>query len=81
MEPCGTLARILNQDQHWPFKTTFSFLLVKKSFSILIKSLHIPFDAVSKSVQLARLYQRLLRHQGISLEPQGLYRKHLKFHD
>ena len=43
MEPCGTAARLSTQDEHWPFKNTVYFLLVKKSFSILIKSPHIPF--------------------------------------
>ena len=43
MEPCRTPARISTQEEHWPFKTTLCFLLVKKSFSILIKSPHIPF--------------------------------------
>ena len=43
MEPCGTQALISTQDQHWPFKTTLCFLLVNKSFSILIRSPHIPF--------------------------------------
>ena len=43
MDPCGTPVRISTQDKHWPFKTTLCFLLVKKSFNILISSPHIPF--------------------------------------
>ena len=43
MELCSAPARILTQDEHWSFKTTPCLLLVKKSFSILIKSQHIPF--------------------------------------
>ena len=46
MEPCGSPARILTQDEHWSFKSTLCFQLVKKSFSTLL-SLHIyRFDAV-----------------------------------
>ena len=43
MESCGTPARISTQEEHWPFKTTccFLFLLVKKSFIVLIRSPHI----------------------------------------
>ena len=36
MEPCGTPAQISTQDEQRPFKNTFCFLLVKKSFSVLI---------------------------------------------
>ena len=43
MEPCGTPAPISTQEEHWPFKNLFCFLLVKKSFDMLIKSPHIPF--------------------------------------
>ena len=43
MEPSGTPAQMSTQDEHWLFKTTFCFLLAKKSFSILIRSPHIPF--------------------------------------
>ena len=43
MKPCGTPAQLSTQDKQWSFKTILYFLLVKKSFSILIKSLHIPF--------------------------------------
>ena len=45
-------------------------------------TLHIyHFEAICKSAQHSRLYQRLLRYQGITLELQDLYRKQLKFHD
>ena len=40
MERCGTPTRISTQEEHWPFKTTLCFLLVKKSFSALIRSPH-----------------------------------------
>ena len=43
MEPGDTTARISTQEEYWPFRTTLCFLLVKKSFSILIMSPHIPF--------------------------------------
>ena len=69
MEPCGTPARISTQKEHWSFKTILCFLLVKKSFSSW------------KSVQHARLYQRLSKCQGTTLKRQRLYRRHLKFHD
>ena len=38
------------------------------------------FDAVSKSDQHARLYQKLLRYQGITLQLHGIFQKQLKFH-
>ena len=43
LEPSNTLARISTQGEYWPFKTTLCFLLVKKSFIILIRSQHIQF--------------------------------------
>ena len=78
MEPCGSPVQISTPDEHWPFKITLCFLLVKKSFSILTIY---RFDAVCKSFQHAKLYQRLLRYQRITLQLQNLYRKHLKYHN
>ena len=75
MDPCGNPARISIQEEHWPFKSTPCFLLVMKSFRILIKSRHIPFWHNWKSVQHVRLYKRLLRHQGVTLKFQNLISK------
>ena len=43
MKLCGTPVQISTQDEHWSFKSTLCFLLVMKSFSVLIESPHIPF--------------------------------------
>ena len=43
IEPCGTPARVSTQEEHWPFKIILCFLLVKKPFSISIRSPRIPF--------------------------------------
>ena len=60
MVPCDTPLRISAKIERRPFKTNLCFLLVKKSFSILIKSLH--FDAVYKTIQHASLYLGLLSY-------------------
>ena len=43
MELWGTPTRISTQEEHWSFKTILCFLLVKKSFSLLMRSPHISF--------------------------------------
>ena len=43
MEFWGTPTRISTQEEHWSFKTILCFLLVKKSFSLLMRSPHISF--------------------------------------
>ena len=36
MEHCGTPVRMATQDEHWPFKITLCFLLVKNLFTMLV---------------------------------------------
>ena len=40
MNPCRSTARILVQDNHWSFKTTLCFLLLRKSKKIQMKGTH-----------------------------------------
>ena len=49
MNSCGTQAWISAQDEHWPFKTTLFFLLLRKSSKILIISPQIPFSRSLKT--------------------------------
>ena len=72
MEPVGTTARISTQCEHWQFKTTRCFLLVNKSFSFLVRSPHTPFWGSLKIIPASR-------NQGITLELQGQYQKHVNF--
>ena len=88
MKPFGTPARISTQDEHWPFKSyplfsvgqeIIQFINQVSTYTVINQVS--TYDAVCKSVHHARLHQRLSRHQGITLELQGLYRKHLEFYD
>ena len=77
MGPCGTPARIISQNEHWPFKITIDFLLIKKSISTLTKSwAYTVFTQFAIQCSIPDIIKGFLRYQEIILEHQGLYWKH-----
>ena len=81
IDPWGTPALTSGQNEHWPFKTTFCFLLWKKSSKMFMISLLIPFWRSLKIRPSCHTCQKPLKYKKISHELQVLYQMHLKFRD
>ena len=68
---CDTPAQMSPEDEHWQFKINLCFLLVKKSFCILIKHLNVSFwcslqanpgyQTLSKALEMLRNNRRTSR--------------------